>query len=335
LSLSRNMTNKEGLSNSDIHLSMPLIMFPSYKPKFDEQKRIELLTTAKWSDYTIVCKNGRLGIHRSLVYGYSLFLDKAMTGDFRESTEQELKLPDEEIATVWIILVHIYLGNYRYASWEDGIHTHFVMAYRLADFLLMPKLQAIIFDALATAASLDLVQSDDKDGDMLESCLTPVLDLVYGKPGIEKPKDLYAWVLMHLNDVVDGYADLSDVRVESLNSRFADLGWRLFRAKTLTTRQARKCFGCNRDFKSALDPRFVIVMDNSSPRWLSCACQFRGFCHSYCEAEDYIAYDAGARCESCMEANENTPESVRVKIKLVRGSDGKIKKAEEQMTESS
>ncbi|KAF5625025.1 hypothetical protein F52700_9400 [Fusarium sp. NRRL 52700] len=76
-----------------------------------------LVHSEKFSDMTIICGARRFKTHRAVVCTQSPFFDKAMSGDYMESTSRSIKLPEDDPDVVERFLEFLYTGNY-----SDGVN---------------------------------------------------------------------------------------------------------------------------------------------------------------------------------------------------------------------
>ncbi|TVY72053.1 Kelch-like protein 30 [Fusarium oxysporum f. sp. cubense] len=90
---------------------------------FDGSKAISIhaalstLQSEKFSDMTIICGERQFKIHRAVVCTQSPFFDKAMSGDYMESTSRSIELPEDDPDVVERFLKFLYTGTY-----SDGVN---------------------------------------------------------------------------------------------------------------------------------------------------------------------------------------------------------------------
>ncbi|EWZ40999.1 hypothetical protein FOZG_06426 [Fusarium oxysporum Fo47] len=76
-----------------------------------------LLQSEKFSDITIICGERQFKTHRAVVCTQSPFFDKAMSGDYMESTSRSIELPEDDPDVVERFLEFLYTGTY-----SDGVN---------------------------------------------------------------------------------------------------------------------------------------------------------------------------------------------------------------------
>ncbi|KAF4949830.1 hypothetical protein FGADI_8627 [Fusarium gaditjirri] len=77
-----------------------------------------LLHSEKFSDMTIICGGRQFKAHRAVVCTQSPFFDKAMSGDYVESTSRSIELPEDDPDALERFLEFLYTGTY-----SDGVNS--------------------------------------------------------------------------------------------------------------------------------------------------------------------------------------------------------------------
>lgn len=72
----------------------------------------DLLFNEKWSDFTAVCGEERIPLHRAVVCSQSKFFEKVSESGFVESQTKEVNLPEDDPNTFKAFLTYLYTGNY-------------------------------------------------------------------------------------------------------------------------------------------------------------------------------------------------------------------------------
>ncbi|KAF5576689.1 hypothetical protein FPCIR_12479 [Fusarium pseudocircinatum] len=76
-----------------------------------------LIHSEKFSDMTITCGERQFKTHRAVVCTQSPFFDKALSGDYMESTSRSIQLPEDDPDIVERFLEFLYTGTY-----TDGVN---------------------------------------------------------------------------------------------------------------------------------------------------------------------------------------------------------------------
>ncbi|KAF5572219.1 hypothetical protein FPANT_13258 [Fusarium pseudoanthophilum] len=76
-----------------------------------------LIHSEKFSDMTIICGERQFKTHRAVVCTQSPFFDKALSGDYVESTSRSIELPEDDPDVVERFLEFLYTGTY-----TDGVN---------------------------------------------------------------------------------------------------------------------------------------------------------------------------------------------------------------------
>ncbi|KAF5611437.1 uncharacterized protein FSUBG_2270 [Fusarium subglutinans] len=71
-----------------------------------------LIHSEKFSDMTIICGERQFKTHRAVVCTQSPFFDKAMSGDYKESTSRSIELLEDDPDVVERFLEFLYTGTY-------------------------------------------------------------------------------------------------------------------------------------------------------------------------------------------------------------------------------
>ncbi|OOQ83208.1 hypothetical protein PEBR_36322 [Penicillium brasilianum] len=103
-------------------------------------------------------------VHEALVRTYSSFFDKAMAGEWKESVQRTIKLPDDEPKILALYIYWLYYGTLPVFCDEPGRlgnseYLDLVKAYVLGEKLLDTRFQDTAIDAIVEKS-----RSNAKDG---------------------------------------------------------------------------------------------------------------------------------------------------------------------------
>ncbi|KAF7122784.1 hypothetical protein CNMCM5793_000894 [Aspergillus hiratsukae] len=118
----------------------------------------------KTVDIAVGVQKEIFSVHETLIRASSSFFDKAMAGDWKESQQRTIQLPEDEPGIFALYVKWLYCGTLPVVCDEPGLpgnseYINLVKAYVLGDKILDSKFQDTVIDAIVEKS-----QSKAKDG---------------------------------------------------------------------------------------------------------------------------------------------------------------------------
>lgn len=155
-------------------------VLPETPSGLSSEKAIDLLTTAKYSDFTIRCENTTFKVHKFMLSANCDFFKAAIDGSFKEALENDITVKE---STPWAVAAAIYYIYTADTGIPDNLHTiwphlpdiqsmnesekleRFVEFYMLADRFMLTSLNR---DLAEEIASMVTIKNHKEDGPRIE-----------------------------------------------------------------------------------------------------------------------------------------------------------------------